>query len=83
MENCKNITTEDAFLWLVNFKIKGGGKGTAVIKAKSPNNASMLLKNNGMYNGIPGAYIIEQIEQIISSPDEMLISEQILTKEEV
>lgn len=81
MKNCE-IQAKDASLWLINFNIKGEGKGTAIIKAHSPNTASMLLKNNGMYNGTSSKYEIYQIEELIPSPEEMLISEQVLINNE-
>lgn len=78
MNECKE-QNQDASLWLINFEVKGVGTGTAIVKAKGPKTASMILKNNGSYNGTPGRYNIYQIEEIIQSPDEMLISEQVLT----
>lgn len=81
MKNCET-QAKDASLWLINFNIKDGGKGTAIVKAHNPNTASMLLKNGGIYNGTSNKYEIYQIEEIIPSPEEMLISEQILINNE-
>lgn len=65
-------------LWILEFNIKNGTKGCAVVKANNPNNAIRMLFAGGQYNGTPTVYEVTRIEEIIESPDEMLICEQIL-----
>ena len=72
---------ESLSLWLLNFDIKSGGKGTAIVKARNPNKAVSILKNSGFYNGTPSEYDVFQIERIVESPSEMLIVEQTLATE--
>lgn len=69
-------------LWIVEFEIKDGGKGCAVVKASNPNEVTTVLKSGGLYNGNPHNYIIHRIEEIVPSPDTMLICEQIVNYKE-
>lgn len=69
---------ENARLWILEFTIKGGGKGCAVVKAKNSNNAARKLLSEGQYNGNSTVYEVTRIEEILESPDEMLICEQII-----
>lgn len=64
-------------LWIIEFKVKHLGNGCAVVKAYSPKEAERLLKSEGVYNGMSYMYNITRIEEIIPSPDSMLIAEQI------
>lgn len=80
-ENCNKIP-EVARLWVLNFTLKDGGKGTALIKANNPDKATKILRNNGFYNGTPYYYNIYQIEEVVVPPLEDLVSEQILTLNE-
>ncbi len=67
-------------LWIIEFSINNLEniiKGCAVVKANNPKTAEFLLKSEGIYNGTPHSYKITRIEEIIPSPDSMLIAEQI------
>lgn len=66
-------------LWIVEFSIKNIGNGCAVVKANNPKQAEILLKTQGTFNGSPHLYNITRIEEIIPSPDSMLICEQLAT----
>lgn len=66
-------------LWIVEFSIKDAGNGCAVVKANNPKQAEILLKTQGTFNGSPHLYNITRIEEIIPSPDSMLICEQLAT----
>lgn len=68
-------------LWIIEFEIRNDGRGCAVVKAGNPNEASMVLKSEGLYNGSPIDYRIYRIEEIVPSPETMLICEQIVNKE--
>lgn len=68
-------------LWIIEFDIKGDGRGCAVVKASNPNEASRVLKSEGLYNSNPINYMIYRIEEIIPSPDTMLICEQVVNKD--
>lgn len=65
-------------LWAVDFDVKDVGKGCAVIKADNPDAAVQILKTEGIYNGTPYVYKVTRVEEIIPSPEEMLISEQVV-----
>lgn len=65
-------------LWIIEFKIKAIGKGCAVVKASNPKEAETLLKSEGTFNGMGYLYSITRIEEIVPSPDSMLIAEQIV-----
>ena len=66
-------------LWIIEFEIKGVGKGCSVVKSPNARGAEVLLKTQGLYNGTPSMYKITRIEEIVMSPDSMLICEQIVT----
>lgn len=80
-EPIMNTSTQSAMrLWIVEFEIQYHGlttNGCAVIKADSPSKVVSILTSNGIYNGYPHSYLIKRIEEIIQSPGEMLICEQI------
>lgn len=65
-------------LWAVDFDVKNVSKGCAVIKADNPDAAVQILKTEGIYNGTPHVYKVTRVEEIIPSPEEMLISEQVV-----
>lgn len=70
-------------LWVLEFNINPlvtdkNTKGCAVVKAGNSNEAISLLKAGGYYNGTPKAYNVTRVEEIVESPDKMLICEQIL-----
>lgn len=69
-------------LWIIEFEIKTLGKGCAVVKASNPKEAETLLKSEGTFNGVGYLYSIIRIEEIVPSPDSMLIAEQIVMLDE-
>ena len=75
----KEVTCKEMRLWIVEFSIKDVGNGCAVVKADNPKQAEVLLKTQGAFNGLPHLYSITRIEEIIPSPDSMLICEQLAT----
>ena len=77
--NTKGVAYKEMKLWIVEFNIKDIGNGCAVIKADNPKQAEVLLKTQGTFNGSPHLYSITRIEEIIPSPDSMLICEQLAT----
>lgn len=77
--NTKEAVCKEMRLWIVEFNIKDIGNGCAVIKANNPKQAEVLLKTQGTFNGSPHLYSITRIEEIIPSPDSMLICEQLAT----
>lgn len=64
-------------LWIIEFDVKDKGKGCAVAKASNPEQAFTLLKTQGVFNGSPNVYRVTRIEEIIESPQPMLICEQV------
>ena len=79
MVNTKEAACKEMRLWIVEFNIKDIGNGCAVIKADNPKQAEVLLKTQGTFNSSPHLYSITRIEEIIPSPDSMLICEQLAT----
>ena len=75
------LMVKEQRLWVMEFNVRNMGKGCAVVKAHSPKEAERLLKSEGILNGTPSLYDITRIEEIIPSPDSMLIAEQIATKD--
>lgn len=73
------LAVKEQKLWVIEFNIKNMGNGCAVAKAYSPKEAERLLRSEGILNGTPSLYDITRIEEIVSSPDSMLIAEQIAT----
>lgn len=67
--------------WIIEFRVKNIGNGCAVVKAFNPKEAATLLKSEGVFNGMPYLYDIIRVEEIVPSPDSMLIAEQIATFE--
>lgn len=66
-------------LWIIEFSVKDIGNGCAVVKAGNPKQVEVLLKTQGIFNGSPHLYSITRIEEIIPSPDSMLVCEQLAT----
>lgn len=64
-------------LWVIEFRVKNAGNGCAVVKAPNAKEAEVLLKSEGAFNGVPYLYDILRIEEIVPSPDSMLLAEQI------
>ena len=77
--NTNGVAYKEMRLWIVEFSINDIGNGCAVIKADNPKQAEVLLKTQGTFNGSPHLYSITRIEEIIPSPDSMLICEQLAT----
>lgn len=75
----KAAACKEMRLWIIEFSIKDVGNGCAVVKADNPKQAETLLKTQGTFNGLPYLYSITRIEEIIPSPDSMLICEQLAT----
>lgn len=69
-------------LWIIEFRVKNIGNGCAVVKAFNPKEAETLLKSEGTFNGMSYLYSITRIEEIVPSPDSMLIAEQIAMLDE-
>ena len=69
-------------LWIIEFRVKNIGNGCAVVKASNPKEAETLLKSEGTFNGMGYLYSITRIEEIVPSPDSMLIAEQIAMLDE-
>ena len=69
-------------LWIIEFEVKTLGKGCAVVKAFNPKEAETLLKSGGAFNGMSYLYDIIRVEEIVPSPDSMLIAEQIVMFDE-
>lgn len=74
---CAKANTQK--LWIVEFEINSTTKGCAVVKSPNARGAEVLVKTQGAYNGTPSMYKITRIEEIVMSPDSMLICEQIAT----
>ena len=74
---CTEANTQK--LWIVEFEINKITKGCAVVKSPNARGAEVLVKTQGSYNGTPSMYKITKIEEIVMSPDSMLICEQIAT----
>lgn len=68
-------------LWVIEYQVKGVGKGCAVCKAPNPLKAERLLKRDGRYSSL--TYEILCIKEIITSPTSMLVAEQSITYKEV
>lgn len=65
-------------LWVLEFEVRGVGKGCAMCKASNPEEAGILLMKNGVFNGVPSAYLITRIEQVIVPPCNGLMAEQLV-----
>ena len=77
---CTEANTQK--LWIIEFEIKGVGNGCSVVKSPNARGAEVLLKTQGTFNGTPSMYKITRIEEIVMSPDSMLICEQIAVADE-
>lgn len=84
-KNRTNITCvaiKEQKLWIIEYRVKNVGNGCAVVKAANPKEAETLLRSEGTFNGVPHLYEISRIEEIVPSPDSMLIAEQLATDSE-
>lgn len=79
MIDTKELATKEQKLWMIEFRVKNIGNGCAVVKAFNPKEAETLLKSEGVYNGTPYLYDIIRVEEIVPSPDSMLLAEQLVT----
>ena len=70
--------TKEKKLWIIEFRIENIGNGCAVVKADNPKEAEDILKSEGVYNGMKTLYVITRIEEIVPSPDSMLLAEQVV-----
>lgn len=70
-------------LWVMEYEVTGVGKGCAMCKATNPQEAEMLLKSNGIYNGSSYLYKVTRIEQVIVPPCNGLMAEQVVTYKDV
>ena len=75
-------TVKEQKLWIIEYRVKDVGNGCAVVKATNPKEAETLLRSEGTFNGMPYLYEISRIEEIVPSPDSMLIAEQIAMLDE-
>lgn len=75
----KEAIKENSRLWIIEYNISNVGKGCAVVKANTAKSAGNILIHDGIYNGVPELYSITRIEEIIPSPEPMLLCEQLLT----
>lgn len=82
MIDTKELATKEQKLWIVEFRVKNIGNGCAVVKAFNSKEAETLLKSEGAFNGTPYLYDIIRVEEIVPSPDSMLIAEQITMLDE-
>lgn len=64
-------------LWVMDFEINGM-EGMAVVKASNPKRAEEILVSESQYNAYKGSFKIVKIKEILESPDEMLLIENIL-----
>lgn len=64
-------------LWIIQFYVFKN-KGCAIVKAENSRKAELILKAEGNYNGQPNEYKITRIEEILPSPSDMLLAEQII-----
>ena len=78
----KCVEAKEQKLWIIEFEIKGVGNGCSVVKSPNAKGAEVLLKTQGTFNGTPSMYKITRIEEIVMSPDSMLICEQIAVADE-
>ncbi len=78
-EDTVELACKEQRLWVIEFSIKDIGNGCAIVKANNPKQAEVLLKTQGTFNGSSHLYNITRIEEVIPSPDSMLICEQLAT----
>lgn len=76
--NCNREKVEEKpRLWVIDFSVSGM-EGMAVVKANNPKRAEEILVSESQYNAYRGSFKIIKIEEILESPDEMLLMENIL-----
>lgn len=74
-EKVKEAPQTQLRMWLIVYNIRHEGKGVAVCKAKNARQAEILLRTSGKFNGNTTKYVVLTIEEIIPSPDSMLLAE--------
>ena len=77
-ENDCHVPPVNKKLWIIEFDIRMGGKGCAVVQANNPSEAISVLSSNGMYNGVSYSYSINRVEEIIPAVKPMILAEQIV-----
>ena len=77
VNNDKELGKSTQRLWIIQFYVFKN-KGCAVVKAENSRKAELILKAEGSYNGQPNKYEIIRIEEILPSPSDMLLAEQII-----
>lgn len=65
-------------LWVIQYDIKRVGRGVAVVKAYTPNDAIAILKSSGTFNSCSYAYEITCVEEINISPNPMILAEVVV-----
>lgn len=68
---------EKSRLWVIDYAVNGV-EGVAVVKASNPKRAGEILESESKYNSYKGKFMVIKIEEILESPDEMLIMEATL-----
>lgn len=53
-------------LWVINYEVKDKAKGIAIIKARSANEASIIMLSDSQFNALKGSIAISRIEEVIS-----------------
>ena len=81
MVDTGKLAIKEQRLWVIEYTASLVGNGCAVVKAGNPKEAETILRSEGMLNGTSHSYRIIRIEEIIPSPDSMLLAEQIVTIE--
>lgn len=64
VEKVEPVILNPTKLWVIEFDIRGIGKGCAMVKAPNANEANQILRANGMYNATPSEYLITKTEEI-------------------
>ena len=76
--NCtREEVREKPRLWVIDYAVNGV-EGVAVVKASNPKRAGEILESESKYNSYKGKFRVIKIEEILESPDEMLIMEATL-----
>lgn len=76
--NCnREEVREKPRLWVIDYTVNEV-EGVAVVKAYNPKRVGEILESESKYNSYKGKFKIVKIEEILESPDEMLIMEATL-----
>lgn len=82
MKDCHVPPLKNRRLWIIEFDIRMGGKGCAVVQANNPHECQDILRAEGVFNGTPSAYLINKIEEIVLPfTNSALVAEQIINYE--